>query len=218
MSGLFLKSQHKLFLIDMTEKIKHIAIICGLVIIWLCLIVWQISSYRSMRNERDIYMGNTHSLMVGMEQLKKDSTSQAIQIQSLTLTVDEYRKSSEKDLKTIEDLKLKLKNVKAVGKQEYEVEAPVVAPVVHETEKVDTLYIPYQKVSMHNDYISFDGTIKNDTLKAKVNIPITITQTLHKVPKHKFLWWSWGCKAVNQIIVSNNPYVNIKYANYIELR
>lgn len=202
----------------MTEKIKHIAIISVLCAVLIGLITWQISSYRSMRSERDIYMGNTHSLMVGMEQLKKDSSSQAVQIQSLTLTVEEYRKSSEKDLKTIEDLKLKLKNIKAVGKQEYEVEAPVVAPVVHETEKVDTMYVPYQKVSMHNDYISFDGVIKNDTLNAKVNVPIVITQILHKVPKHKFLWWSWGCKAVNQVVVSENPYVNIKYANYIELR
>ncbi len=202
----------------MTDKIKHILIIGGLVVVWLGLIVWQISSYRLMRNERDIYMGNTHSLMIGMEQLRKDSISQAVQIQSLTLTVDEYRKSSENDLKTIEDLKLKLKNVKAVGKQEYEVEAPVVAPVVRDSDKVDTLYVPYQKVSMHNDYITFDGTIKNDTLKATVNVPITITQILHKVPKHKFLWWSWGCKAVKQVVVSDNPYVNIKYANYIELR
>lgn len=202
----------------MTDKIKHILIIGGLIIIWLGLIIWQISSYRSMRSERDIYMGNTHSLMIGMEQLRKDSSSQAIQIQSLTLTVDEYRKSSEKDLKTIEDLKLKLKNVKAVGKQEYEVEAPVVAPVVCDSDKIDTVYVPYQKVSMHNDYITFDGTIKSDTLKAKVNVPITITQILYKVPKHKFLWWSWGCKAVKQVVVSDNPYVNIKYANYIELR
>ncbi len=37
----------------------------------------------------------------------------------------------------------------------------------------------YQKVEMHNEYIAFDGVIRNDTLKATVNVPITITQVLH---------------------------------------
>ena len=139
-------------------------------------------------------------------------------ISSIPEEKDDVLEELKNDLKTIEDLKIKLKNVKAVSKQVYKVEAPVIAPVTHETERIDTLYVPYQKVEMHNEYIAFDGVIRNDTLKATVNVPITITQVLHKVPKHKFLWWTWGCKGVKQAIVSDNPYVTIKYADYIELR
>jgi hypothetical protein len=202
----------------MVSKYKSEIAVASIILSLVAVIVWQFNSYRSLKDERNLYMSNTHALTIGMEQLRKDSTSQAVQIQSLTLTVDEYRKCSENDLKTIEDLKIKLKNVKAVSKQVYKVEAPVTAPVTHETEMVDTLYVPYQKVEMHNEYIAFDGVIRNDTLKATVNVPITITQVLHKVPKHKFLWWTCGCKGVKQAIVSDNPYVTIKYADYIELR
>lgn len=202
----------------MVSKYKAEIAVVSIILSLVAVIVWQFNSYRSLKDERNLYMSNTHALTIGMEQLRKDSTSQAVQIQSLTLTVDEYRKCSENDLKTIEDLKIKLKNVKAVSKQVYKVEVPVTAPVTHETERIDTLYVPYQKVEMHNEYIAFDGVIRNDTLKATVNVPITITQVLHKVPKHKFLWWTWGCKGVKQAIVSDNPYVTIKYADYIELR
>ena len=202
----------------MVSKYKAEIAVVSIILSLVAVIIWQFNSYRSLKDERNLYMSNTHALTIGMEQLRKDSTSQAVQIQSLTLTVDEYRKCSENDLKTIEDLKIKLKNVKAVSKQVYKVEAPVTAPVTHETERVDTLYVPYQKVEMHNEYIAFDGVIRNDTLKATVNVPITITQVLHKVPKHKFLWWTWGCKLVKQAVVSDNPYVTIKYADYIELR
>lgn len=202
----------------MVSKYKAEIAVVSIILSLIAVIVWQFNSYRSLKDERNLYMSNTHALTIGMEQLRKDSTSQAVQIQSLTLTVDEYRKCSENDLKTIEDLKIKLKNVKAVSKQVYKVEAPVTAPVTHETERIDTLYVPYQKVEMHNEYIAFDGVIRNDTLKATVNVPITITQVLHKVPKHKFLWWTWGCREVKQAVVSDNPYVTIKYADYIELR
>lgn len=202
----------------MVSKYKAEIAVVSIILSLVAVIVWQFNSYRSLNDERNLYMSNTHALTIGMEQLRKDSTSQAVQIQSLTLTVDEYRKCSENDLKTIEDLKIKLKNVKAVSKQVYKVEAPVTAPVTHETERIDTLYVPYQKVEMHNEYIAFDGVIRNDTLKATVNVPITITQVLHKVPKHKFLWWTWGCSGVKQAVISDNPYVTIKYADYIELR
>ena len=119
----------------MVSKYKVEIAVVSIILSLIAVIVWQFNSYRSLKDERNLYMSNTHALTIGMEQLRKDSTSQAVQIQSLTLTVDEYRKCSENDLKTIEDLKIKLKNVKAVSKQVYKVEAPVTAPVTHETER-----------------------------------------------------------------------------------
>lgn len=184
----------------MVSKYKSEIAVVSIILSLIAVIVWQFNSYRSLKDERNLYMSNTHALTIGMEQLRKDSTSQAVQIQSLTLTVDEYRKCSENDLKTIEDLKIKLKNVKAVSKQVYKVEAPVIAPVTHETERIDTLYVPYQKVEMHNEYIAFDGVIRNDTLKATVNVPIQSPRYYIRFRSINFFGGPGGARELNRLL------------------
>ena len=38
------------------------------------------------------------------------------------------------------------------------------------------------------------------------------------VPKHRFLWWTWGVKAVKVNVISQNPYSEFEYIKYIELK
>ena len=92
---------------------------------------------------------------------------------------------------------------------------PISVPLTKEESQIKPIST---NVRLHNEHISFIGTVTNDSLTAKIQVPIQLTQIVHKVPKHKFLWWSWGCKGIKQIVVSNNPYVNLKYSEYIELR
>jgi len=179
--------------------------------------VYQHRTIQRVKAERDTYQQNTHGLLAQIDTLRKDSAMQAYQIQALKLDVDEYKQYRAEDLQTIKALGLKLKNVSSVSKQEMEVEAPINAPIVEKTVVQDSIVTKTQTVALHNDYINFDGTIHGDSLSAQINIPIQLTQIVHKIPKHKFLWWSWGCKAIKQVIVTNNPYVNLKYSEYIEL-
>ena len=180
-------------------------------------ITYQHKAIQKIKIERDNYQNNTHTLLSEIEVLREDSTGKAYQIQTMKLDMDELKEYRQKDIATIKDLKIKLKHITAVSKQNMEVSAPIKAGVKDSIFVTDTIirYIPV--IKYHDPHITFEGKIINDSLTARVNIPITLTQILHKVPKRKFLWWSWGCKAVKQVVVTDNPYVNIKYAEYIEL-
>lgn len=188
-----------------------IGVLCGM-------IFFQYNALKQAKEERDIYKNNTYGLLAQIDTLHNDSAIQAYQVQTLGLNVEEYKRYRADDLNTINALKLKLKNVSAVSKQEMEVQAAINVPIKTDTIiQNDTIY-PVKTVRLHNDHISFDGNIRGDSLTADINVPVTLTQIIHKVPKHKFLWWSWGCKAVKQVIVTDNPYLNIKYSEYIELK
>lgn len=179
--------------------------------------LYQHHTIKNIKAERDTYQSDTYGLLSKIDTLRKDSTLQAYQIQTLKLSVDEYKEYRAEDLRTIQALDLKLKNVSSVSKQQIEVEAPINVPIVEKTVLQDSVEVKTQTVTLHNDYIAFDGTITSDSLTAQIHIPIQLTQIVHKIPKHKFLWWSWGCKAVKQVITTDNPYVNLKYSEYIEL-
>jgi hypothetical protein len=49
-------------------------------------------------------------------------------------------------------------------------------------------------------------------------LPVNLLQAVWVEPKHKFLWWRWGTKAIHQSISSDNPYVEIKYSEVMEIR
>lgn len=197
------------------NSLKPAAIVAVVILSMAAIISYQHNTIQKVTKDRDTYRNNTYGLMSNIEELRKDSMEQAYQIQALSLTVDEYKEYRAEDMQTIKSLKLQLKNITTVSKQSLEVNVPIAVPIIKEKPQIEPTPI---NVQLHNEHISFIGTVSNDSLTAKIQVPIQLTQIVHKVPKHKFLWWSWGCKGIKQIVVSNNPYVNLKYSEYIELR
>lgn len=169
-------------------------------------------------DERNQYQQNTYSLLSDIEELRADSSLQAHQVHTLALSLDEYKRYRAEDAQTIAALKLKIKQVSAVAKQELEVHVPISAPVKDSVILANNLPDTIQIISYKDPYVSFDGNIQHDSLTAQFHVPVTISQILYKVPKHKFLWWSWGCKAIKQVIITNNPYVQLNYSEYIEIK
>lgn len=185
--------------------------VAALVLALACAVSLLVSANRRLKEERDIYRQNTEGLMKGVETLRKDSAMQAYQIQTLSLDLDEFRKYKEEADRTIRELKLKEGRVTAVGRQEMAVDADIRIPV---TKGGGTFY----RAELSDPGFRFSALVKNDTLEAELHIPVNVTQILYRVPKHRFLWWRWGCKGVRQIIVTDNPYVRLNCAEYIEIR
>lgn len=180
-------------------------------------IAYQAIAIHKIKAEKEIYRNNTTTLLSDVERLQLDSTTSAIQINTLKLSLDEYKQYRAEDAELIKQLGVKLKNIQSSSKTTIEVDAPIQTIVVRDTVFSDSIAHCVQLVQYKNDYIQFDGKIINDSLTAQINVPITIHQMLYKIPKHKFLWWSWGCKQIKQVISCDNPYVNIKYSEFIEI-
>lgn len=182
------------------------------------IILWQQKRIGKITDECNKYQQNTYTLLSDIEKLRTDSSMQAYQVQTLSLNIDEYKKYRAADAQIIESLKLKLKQVSAVSKQELEVNVPINTIVKDSIIFVNNAIDTIKTITYKDQYVTFDGNIQNDSLTAHFNVPVTISQVLYKVPKRKFLWWSWGCKAIKQVIITNNPYVQLNYSEYIEIK
>ena len=97
-------------------------------------------------------------------------------------------------------------------------DAPIDAEIKDSVMIRDTVPVFLKTVRMDTPYLKINGIIENDRLTGKINLPVTLNQAFWIEYKHKFLWWRWKVKAIHQTISSDNPYVEIKYSEYIKIK
>ena len=169
-----------------------------------------------LSNERDRYKQNNTALLSDIERIKVDSTTMAVDAKALRLTIDEYERFRAADAEKIRQMGIKIKNLQAVAKHNLEVAAPINA-VIRDTVIIrDTVQVVQQKVEMASPHIQLDAVIDNDTLRGDIRLPVTLQQTVWVEYKRKCLFWK-KVKAIHQTISSDNPYVDIKYSEYIQI-
>ena len=169
-----------------------------------------------LSDERDRYKQNNTALLSDIERIKVDSTTMAVDAKALRLTIDEYERFRAADAEKIRQMGIKIKNLQAVARHNLEVAAPINA-VIRDTVFIrDTVQVVQQKVEMASPHIQLDAVIDNDTLRGDIRLPVTLQQTVWVEYKRKCLFWK-KVKAIHQTISSDNPYVDIKYSEYIQI-
>ena len=169
-----------------------------------------------LANERDRYQANNTALLSEVRRMRIDSTTLAVDTKGLRLTVEEYKRFRAQDAETIKKLGVKIKNLEAAAKHQLEVEGPIDA-VVKDTVLIrDTVPLLRQKVEMITPHIQLTGMIEDSRLKGQIRVPVTLNQAICVEYKG---WWFWKrVKAIHQSISSDNPYVDIKYTEYIQMQ
>lgn len=167
-------------------------------------------------SERDRYQANNTALLSEMHRMRIDSTTLAVDIEGLRLTVDEYKRFRAQDAQTIKKLGVKIKNLEAAAKHQLEVGGPIDAVVKDTVFIRDTVPLLRQKVEMITPHIQLTGMIENNRLQGQIRVPVTLNQVIWIEYKG---WWFWKrVKAIHQSISSDNPYVDIKYTEYIQIQ
>jgi hypothetical protein len=131
------------------------------------------------------------------------------------LQTDDYKRLRAEDAEKIRRLGVKVKNLEAAARHEIEITGPIDA-VVRDTVVIrDTVPILRQKVEMITPHIQLAGLIENGRLKGEIRVPVTLRQAVWVEYKG---WWFWRrVKAIHQTIAGDNPYVNIRYSEYIRI-
>lgn len=191
-------------------------IICSVLSVLVCGLL--IADRKKIIESRDRYKENTETLLSNIRQYKLDSTKTAIESSRLQLTLDEYKKYREDDIKTIKDLGLKLKQIKASMKHDISIEVPIKTPVKDSIIIESSTPLLVKTFDLSNEYRTFRGVITNDSILADLSLQVKLKQYLYLVYKHKFLWLRWGAKGVNQVVLSDNPYVKLNYSEFIEIK
>lgn len=169
-----------------------------------------------LKAERDRYQSNSTALLSEVKRIRVDSATMALDARTLQLTLDEYKRFRAEDAATIKRLGVRIRNLEAAARHEVEVAGPIDA-VVRDTVVVqDTVPVLRQKVEMLTPHIELSGIIEDERLKGSIRIPVTLNQAVWVEYRG---WWFWKrVKAVHQSISSDNPYVEIKYSEYIKIK
>jgi hypothetical protein len=170
-----------------------------------------------LQKERDTYKQNTHSLLSDFKRIQIDSTTMAADVKVLKLTLDEYEQYRAEDLETIKKMKAQIKSLQVAAKHELEINAPISAALRDTLVLRDTTTIKIKTIKVNTPHLQISGTIENDSLQGNIHLPVNLHQAIWVEHKHRFLWWRWGVKAVHQTISSDNPHVQIKYSEYIQI-
>lgn len=175
-------------------------------------------SRQRLIEEKDSYKSNTEALMSEVRRIQADSSTMALDIKTLTMSLDEYKRFRAEDEEKIKKLGIRIKDLEATAKHNVEVDAPIDTEIKDSVMIRDTVPVFLKAVRMDTPYLKINGIIENDRLTGKINLPVTLNQAFWIEYKHKFLWWRWKVKAIHQTISSDNPYVEIKYSEYIKIK
>ena len=143
---------------------------------------------------------------------KKDTLIklQAARVGSLTYTLDEFKRYRAEDAQTIKSMGLKLKNVLSVANVSTQTSQNITTPTI----KTDsTVCFNYK-----DSFVSIFGCVKNDSTALAYSGQDSLTIVPSVIPKHKFLWMTWGVKGVQLDVISKNPNTTFTYAKYVEIK
>lgn len=172
---------------------------------------------KTLQLERDRYSANTEALLSDIKRMQIDSCTTAATVQTLKLSANEYEKFRNADAATIKKMGIRIKDLEAAAKHEVAVEVPVDA-IVRDTVIIrDSSAIAVQKVEMHTPFIQLSGFIQENRLSGHIHVPVMLQQAIWIEYKRHWIFFR-RVKAVHQTISSNNPYVTIKYSEFINIQ
>lgn len=187
-----------------------VAVLVGTVWLQQCKVV-------RLREERDRHEQNSDALLSDLKRWRVDSTTMATDVKTLRLSMDELERYRAGDLAKIKEMGIKIKNLEAVAKHEIEVDAPINASVRDSVVIRDSVAVRVQAVSMANPFIQMHGVIEKDSLIGSIQLPVTLRQAVWIEYKRRWLFWK-KVIAVHQVITTDNPYVEVKYSEFINIQ
>jgi hypothetical protein len=211
----------------MKSLIYYLAIILSFAV------VYQWRHIGALQAERDLYQQNTNALLSDIEQYRTKDSLYVASISELCLTVDEYKKYRQQDMKLIESLKVDKSRIQQVTTTQTE--------TVHELNgqfrdsavwrdiftkefaqadsAFDSAYADTLKcITINDKWFNLNGCIDaNSKFAGRFESRDSLLYVEHIIPK-RFWFIRWGVKERKQEIVSRNPHTRIVGAEFVTIR
>ena len=190
-------------------------------VVLLSLATIQHREIKSLRAERDTYRGNTEALLLDSRAYAVRDSLQAAKVQSLELTLAEYKRFRVNDLALIEDLDLRIKDLSQVNAAQ--------ARTILELRSTprdtfvlvrDSIVIPALAVHCGDAYYDFDGLVTKEQFTGRVEVrdSLLITESVEYRRFLGFLWRTRKVKSRQMDVVSRNPHTKILDIEHIIIR
>lgn len=190
----------------LSTKLSILLAVVGVVVIGL-----QAMRIKSLTGERDRYRNNTNALMNDVERYRTSNSLNAAKAEVLSLKLSEMERYRAEDMKTIESLKIRkrdLEQVTAIQLQTIaDLRGTVADTIVMEREVHDTvqvLHVSDEWVDLHGIVAdgAFDGTLE-------VRDSIYIVESVQRARFLGFLWRTKRIKSREVDVMNKNPYTEI---------
>ena len=181
--------------------------------------VFQFNRTKKLADERDRYKNNTEVLMGDVEQYKVRDSLNVARVQSLELTLDEFKRYRAEDAALIKQLKTKNRDLQSVVTSQsqslYELSAiPKDTVIVRDSVMIDALLL-----HCGDEWFDFDGLLANGKLEG--NMITRDSLLLAETVKYKrFLGFLWKTNKIqNRMmdVISKNPHTVIQNIELITI-
>lgn len=199
---------------------RKTVIYCGLVLALCAFAYVQQCQLLNMRDERDKYKANTSELMKEAETYKTSDGLNAAKVGELRLQLDELKQYRAEDLKTIEALKIRRKDLSKMATAQTETRTEIAGAVRDSVVYVkgDTVEIPVRCFDYSDKWTDIHAC---EDGKGGFNGVILSRDSLlmvETVKYKRFLFWrTKRIKNRHFDIVSKNPRTKIMGAEYISI-
>lgn len=179
---------------------------------------WQQRRIKQFAAERDRYAGNTAALLSDVQRYRVQDSLNAARVQSLELTVKEYKRFRADDAALIKQFKQRNRDLAAVNKTQSQTIIDLRA-VPRDTIVLvrDSIRVPAVAVHCGDSWYDFDGILTADTFTGTIinRDSLILAETVKYKRFLGFLWKTHRVQDRQLDVVSKNPHTRIEDVEYI---
>ncbi|MBP1616090.1 MAG: hypothetical protein H6Q13_3538 [Bacteroidetes bacterium] len=171
-------------------------------------VLWNM--YSTEKQERERQQSNVEVLNSDIKRYKVRDSLNVASVDALNYSIDEMKKYRANEMKLISDLKIKNKNLESLAKVSTSTADTIPKEAWHPApNNPDCL-------EYSDKWATVTACFKDSTVFYSTRDSLNIA--VSRVPKHKFLWWSWGTKGYKVNVINFNPRSTIEYLGFIRVK
>ncbi len=197
---------------------KYLQIILACCILVLAVVAAFVAyNNRGLRAERDRYKGNTEALLTEVQTYRVRDSLSAARVESLTLSLDEYKRFRSEDAKLIKQLTNRNRNLSSINQMQAQAIFELCAAPKDTVVLIDSVMVDAVAVHCGDAWYDFDGILTpdrfNGTLRNRDSLVVA-----ESVRYKRFLGFLWKTKQVKDRrvdVLSKNPHTKIMGVEHI---
>lgn len=189
-----------------STKITLILALVGVIFIGL-----QALRIKSLTGERDRYRSNTTALLRDVERYRTSDSLNAVKTEVLSLKLSEMERYRAEDLKTIESLKLRKKDLEQVTTMQMQTIADLRGTVADTVVMVREVRDTVQVLHVSDEWIDLHGIVADGAFDGTLEVrdSLLIAETVKRARFLGFLWRTKRVKSREVDVMNKNPYTEI---------
>lgn len=166
---------------------------------------------KNLTGERDRYRSNTTALLRDVEHYRTQDSLNAVKAEVLSLKLSEMERYRAEDMKTIESLKIRKKDLEQVTTMQMQTIAELRGTVADTVVMVREVRDTVQVLHVSDEWIDLHGIVADGAFDGTLEVrdSIYIVESVQRARFLGFLWRTKRIKSREVDVMNKNPYTEI---------